>query len=105
MKIGVAGLGLIGGSLAKAFKNLPDTEVLGYDIDSVTLMRAKLVDATHGELTKKNIKECDYVFIALYPKAATAFLAEFSPLFKKDAVIVDCAGTKKTVCEMGFKKA
>ena len=45
MKIAVAGLGLIGGSLAKAFGELPDTQVFGYDIDNTTIMRAKLVDA------------------------------------------------------------
>ncbi|MBR2883478.1 MAG: prephenate dehydrogenase [Clostridia bacterium] len=105
MKIAVAGLGLIGGSLAKAFGELPDIEVLGYDIDNTTIMRAKLVDAIDGVMDEKNIKECDYIFVALYPKATKEFLEKFAPYIRKNTVVVDCAGTKRSVCECGFKIA
>ena len=105
MKIAVAGLGLIGGSLAKAFGELPDIEVLGYDIDNATIMRAKLVDAIDGVMDEKNIKECDYIFVALYPKATKEFLEKFAPYIRKNTVVVDCAGTKRSVCECGFKIA
>lgn len=105
MKIAVAGLGLIGGSLAKAFCSLPDTEVLGYDIDNATIMRAKLVDAIAGVMDEENIKECDYLFIALYPKATKIFLEKFAPYIKKGAIVIDCAGTKGAICEYGFKVA
>lgn len=105
MKIAVAGLGLIGGSLAKAFRALPDTEVLGYDIDNTTIMRAKLVDAMDGVMSDDNIAECDYIFIALYPKAAQDFLQRFAPCIGKNTVVVDCAGTKRAVCRQGFALA
>lgn len=105
MKIAVAGLGLIGGSLAKAFKNLSDTVVFGYDIDEQTLIRAKLVDAVSDVMTDENIGECDYIFIALYPKATEEFLEKFGNKIKKGAVAVDCSGTKRAVCEKGFKTA
>lgn len=105
MKIAVAGLGLIGGSLAKAFCSLPDVCVLGYDIDNTTIMRAKLVEATHGVMTEDNIKECDYIFVALYPEATQDFLQRFAPHIGKNTVVVDCAGTKRAVCEEGFKLA
>ncbi len=105
MKIAVAGLGLIGGSLAKAFGELPDIEVLGYDIDNTTIMRAKLVDAIDGVMDEENIKECDYIFVALYPKATKEFLEKFAPYIRKNTVVVDCAGTKRSVCECGFKIA
>lgn len=105
MKIAVAGLGLIGGSLAKAFGELPDIEVLGYDIDNATIMRAKLVDAIDGVMDEENIKECDYIFVALYPKATKEFLEKFAPYIRKNTVVVDCAGTKRSVCECGFKIA
>ncbi|MBQ2889799.1 MAG: prephenate dehydrogenase [Clostridia bacterium] len=105
MKIAVAGLGLIGGSLAKAFGELPDTQVFGYDIDNTTIMRAKLVDAIDGVMDEKNIKECDYIFVALYPKATKEFLEKFAPYIRKNTVVVDCAGTKRSVCECGFKIA
>ncbi len=105
MKIAVAGLGLIGGSLAKAFRALPDAQVLGYDIDNTTIMRAKLVDAMDGIMNENNITECDYIFIALYPKATQDFLQKFAPHIGKNTVVVDCAGTKRAVCEKGFSLA
>lgn len=105
MKIAVAGLGLIGGSLAKAFRTLPEAEVLGYDIDNTTIMRAKLVDAMDAVMDEENIKECDYIFVALYPKATQDFLEKFAPYIGKNTVVVDCAGTKRGVCEQGFALA
>lgn len=105
MKIAVAGLGLIGGSLAKGFSETGGAEVLGFDIDNVTLARARLVNAMHGELTKENIKECSYIFIALYPKATIDFLNEYAPYISKDAVVIDCGGIKRSICEYGFQIA
>ena len=102
MKIAVAGLGLIGGSLAKGFSSLDDTEVLGYDIDNSTIARSKLVGAIKDELTSENIKECEYVFIALYPSATVEFLEKFAPKISESTVVIDCAGTKREVCEKGF---
>lgn len=105
MKIAVAGLGLIGGSLAKGFSELEGVSVLGLDNDNVTLARARLVNAIGGELNKENIGECDYIFIALYPKATTQFLEEYAPCISKNTVVVDCGGIKRSVCETGFKVA
>lgn len=105
MKIAVTGLGLIGGSLAKGFSSLAETEVVGYDIDNSTIARSKLVGAIKEELTNENIKECEYVFIALYPQATVEFLEKFAPQIEKNTVVVDCAGTKREVCDKCFKIA
>ena len=99
MKIAVVGLGLIGGSLARAFSFLEETEVIALDWDEVTMARARLERAICGELTKENIGECDYVFIALYPKATEDFLEEYAPFISKDAIVIDCGGTKRRICE------
>ena len=76
MKIAVIGLGLIGGSLAKAFKETGNAEVYALDKNEETMARARLEGALDEELTKENISECDFVFVALYPKATEAFLNE-----------------------------
>lgn len=102
MKIAVAGLGLIGGSLAKAFLNIENTTVLGYDIDNTTIMRARLEGAMIEPLTPKNIKQCDYIFIALYPEATVTFLEEFAQYISDKAVVVDCGGIKRSICEKCF---
>ena len=105
MKIAVVGLGLIGGSMAKAFMNIEGAEVLGYDRDDVTMARAKLEGVTHGAMTKDNIGQCDYVFVALYPQATEEFLKEYAPHISKQAIVIDCGGTKRGICETGFKMA
>lgn len=105
MKIAVVGLGLIGGSMARAFMNIEGTTVYGYDRDEVTMARARLEGALHTHMTKENIGECDYVFVALYPRATEVFLKEYAPHISKDATVIDCGGTKKGICDTGFKMA
>jgi len=98
VKIGIAGLGLIGGSFARGFTELAGASVLGLDNDESTFLRAKLVNAVSGRLTKENISECDYVFIALYPQGTIDFLKEYAPFIKKDTVVIDCGGVKRRIC-------
>lgn len=105
MKIAVVGLGLIGGSLARAFLNVENTQVLGYDIDESTIIRAKLEGVHIDPLTKENIKECDYVFIALYPGATVEFLKDFAKHISKKTIVVDCGGIKRAICEECFRIA
>lgn len=105
MKIGVAGLGLIGGSMARAFKFYTDNEVFGFDADSATLKRAQLVCAIDGELTDGNISECDVVIVALYPEAAVSYITKNADKFKKGAKVIDCCGVKQYVCKPCFKAA
>ena len=59
MKTAVIGLGLIGGSMAKAFKDNTDSEVYGLDINASVMLKAKLVGAIDGELTDDILAQCD----------------------------------------------
>ncbi len=102
MKIAVVGLGLIGGSLAKGFSLLDGVSVLGYDKDENTIIRAKLEKAIDASLTEENIGECNYIFIALYPKATEDFLKKHGNKISKSTVVVDCSGTKRSVCKESF---
>lgn len=102
MKIAVAGLGLIGGSLSKGFSTLENVCVLGYDKDNSTVSQSKLVGAIEAELTEENITDCDYIFLALYPRATIDFLEKFCGKISKETVVIDCAGTKRWVCEKCF---
>ncbi|NLA72284.1 MAG: prephenate dehydrogenase [Clostridiales bacterium] len=102
MKIGIAGLGLIGGSLAKAYKRSFGYTVFGYDIDKSITQFAIIDGAIDGELNGKTIGECDCILIALYPKAACEYLDMIAHLIPKNALVMDCCGTKRMVCEKGF---
>ena len=98
MKIGIIGLGLIGGSMAKALKNRTENEVFGQDQAESVRLKARLLDATDGDLTAENIGEMDIVLIALYPKEAIEAVRENAPRFKKGCVVMDLCGVKEAVC-------
>ena len=101
MKIGICGLGLIGGSLAKAYKRA-NVEVLGYDINaSVTdyAVMAKIIDKP---LANETVCECDYIFVALYPQAVVNYIRNIAPFVRKGTVVVDLCGTKMNVCPECF---
>lgn len=105
MTVGIVGLGLIGGSLAKAYKENGGHKVLALDTDEKTLGFAKMAKAVDGELNDENLGECDLVIISVYPEAAIDFLREKADKISKDAFVIDCCGTKRKVCEAGFALA
>lgn len=104
MKIGICGLGLIGGSLAKAYKRAGET-VLGYDINTAVTDYAIIANIIDGALSGETISECDYIFVALYPQAVIDYVREIAPKVKKGATVVDLCGTKATVCPPCYKLA
>ena len=104
MTVGIVGLGLIGGSLAKAYHEAGH-RVLAYDIDSSVTAFAQMANAVDEALSEENIAQCDLLLLAVYPQAAIDYLAQYAALLRKDAVVVDCCGTKRIVCEACFKIA
>ncbi len=102
LTIGVVGLGLIGGSLVKAAKKNTKHRVYGFDVSESTIKAALTEKAIDKELTSENLKECDYVFIPLYPEAVKEYLTKNAKNFKENAVVIDCAGVKRCVCEDCF---
>ena len=104
MIVGISGIGLIGGSMAKAYKKAGHT-VLVYDIDKSMAAYAQLSGVSDGDLTKENLPSCDLVLIALYPTDTIAYMEENAPYFSKNAIVMDLCGTKRLVCERGFELA
>ena len=103
MTVGICGLGLIGGSMAKAYKAAGHT-VLGYDKNEASLGYSALAGITDGVLCNENARECDILFIALYPQAAVRYLSEIAPhLGGAQTVVMDLCGTKKQICDAGFE--
>ena len=104
MILGVVGLGLIGGSFAKAYKEAGHT-VYAYDIDKTILGYARLDGTVSKELDFDNIKDCDLILITTYIKAAAEYLEEAAPHIDRHTTVIDCLGVKKNICELGFKLA
>ena len=101
MTVGIVGLGLIGGSFAKAYHEAGET-VLACNRTEDTLRFAMLSGAVDGELTEENIGSCDLVIIAVFPEAAEAFLRRMAPHIGKKPVFIDAFGTKRTICSLCF---
>ena len=99
MKTAVIGLGLIGGSVAKAIKENTQHSVFGSDIVRSVVLRAKLTEAIDEELTPERLGECEVVILALYPKDAVRWLRDNGARIQKGALVVDCCGVKKYVCD------
>ena len=76
MKIGIIGLGLIGGSIAKALQYNTEHTVLGTDIDRDVLLKAKLLGAVDEELHEQDLEQCDLLIVALYPQDTLDFVRD-----------------------------
>ncbi|MCL2049217.1 MAG: prephenate dehydrogenase/arogenate dehydrogenase family protein [Defluviitaleaceae bacterium] len=104
MVIGVVGLGLIGGSLAKAYKRVPEITVYGADSDRSILEFAKLAEAIDGELTDTLLKDCDCIFLSIFPQGVIDWVSSKAQLLR-GVTVIDCAGTKMRICERLFPLA
>ena len=105
MKVGIIGLGLIGGSLAKAFRRDGSVTVYGWDADKTITEFAQIANAIHGELTDERVKELDLLLLATYPEAVVAHMERLAPILQPHTMVIDCAGTKEKVCHAVFPLA
>ena len=104
MTVGILGLGLIGGSLARAYAKAGH-QVLACELDKNMLEFAMLCGAVTGELCQENIHSCDLILLAIYPAGSAAWLEENGHLVRKEALVMDCCGTKTEVCSRCFPVA
>ncbi len=104
LTVGIAGLGLIGGSFARAYAE-SGARVLGFDADLSVLREAESIGVAAGELTEENIRECGLLLVALYPDAAVNYLNKTAPYLRDCGLVIDCCGVKRAVCEAGFSLA
>ncbi len=97
--IGVVGLGLIGGSLARAIKARGGCRVLGADIQESVRLRAKLVGAVDGVLEDGELDKVDMLILSLYPQGTIQWMKEHVSHLRPGTLVVDCCGVKRVVCE------
>ena len=104
MNVGILGLGLIGGSLARAYA-LEGNTVFAAEKDESMLSFAMLAGAVHGKLDDKTISQCDLILLAIYPGGSASWLEENAPLISKKALVLDCCGIKREICQRCFPLA
>lgn len=104
MTAGIVGLGLIGGSFAKAYRQ-KGHRVLGWNRTGSVTEYAIMSGAIDGELTRDNISSCDIVLVSLYPEATISWLRDMGGYIGSRPIVIDCCGTKRRVCAEAFRIA
>lgn len=104
MTVGILGLGLIGGSLARAY-SLEGHRVLCSVRNESMLSFAMLAGAVEAPLTPENMAECDLILLAIYPDGSASWLEKNAPYIRKDTLVIDCCGVKREICRRCFPVA
>ena len=104
MKVGILGLGLIGGSLARAYA-LEGHTVYAQETDEQILSFAILSGAVHAPLDEERIAQCELILLAIYPDGSASWLENHSPQISPSALVLDCCGIKREVCARCFPLA
>jgi len=104
MKVGILGLGLIGGSLARAYA-LEGHTVYAIQRNEQMLSFAMLAGAVHGRLNEETIPLCDLILLAIYPDGSASWLERNARLVSRDALVIDCCGIKREICRRCFPLA
>lgn len=103
--IGVVGLGLIGGSYAKAYRENTSCRIYGADKDPSAVSAAVEDETLDGELTEERIGECDLLLVALYPEAIIDYVRSVADKIRPGAYVIDTGGLKRNVCHALFPVA
>jgi prephenate dehydrogenase len=105
MNVAIIGLGLIGGSIAKAAKQNTEHRILGMDINESVRLKAKLLEAIDDDCGDEDLPNCEMLILALHPRAAEEWLRQKAQLLKKNSLVIDCCGIKQGICQTGFELA
>ncbi len=104
MIVGIVGLGLISGSMAKAYAAACHT-VLADNRNKTVLDFAILDGAVSAPMDAENIKTCDLILVGLPPEASIRWIQDHAPQIAPHTVVIDLCGTKRVVCNACFPLA
>ncbi|MFA7075400.1 MAG: prephenate dehydrogenase/arogenate dehydrogenase family protein [Candidatus Izemoplasmatales bacterium] len=94
MKIGIIGLGLIGGTIAKSLNN--HHTITAYDIDSQALSYAinnKIIHKSYDNL-ELFLRDNNLIYICLYPELIIDFFKNFHSLINDNTLFIEVSGIK-----------
>ncbi|MBQ7329488.1 MAG: prephenate dehydrogenase [Oscillospiraceae bacterium] len=104
MNVGILGLGLIGGSLARAYSKAGHS-VYACEQDESMLTFTQLTGAVTGVLDHDTIPTCNLILLAIFADGSAQWLKSNAHLIAKEALVIDCCGIKKAICERCFPLA
>lgn len=99
-RVGIYGLGLIGGSLAKALSQYaPDITLLGYDRSKKRIGMALSEGTITGVLDRTRFADVDVLFLAVPVSRSRGIAHRLVSKLHEDAVLTDCGSVKKPICD------
>jgi prephenate dehydrogenase len=100
MKIGVVGLGLIGGSFARDLSQQSDISVAGIDANEAHCDRALELGLVKGIMTLEQAeKNCDVLIVAVPVHSIEKLIPQILDRISSDKVVIDVGSTKSSICE------
>lgn len=97
LKIGIVGLGLIGGSIFKALLALK-CDVSAVSTSSVTILKAKKYCPNVSKALAK-LKHCDVIFVCTPMNKVNYILDKFEKMLPKKTIVADVSSLKSFVCQ------
>ena len=101
-KIGFIGLGLIGGSIAKAIRQYyPDYEIVAFDKSKESLALATQESTIDVAATTidNNFHNCNYIFLCAPVASNTAYLKQITEYLNDDCILTDVGSVKTNIHE------
>ncbi len=102
--VGFIGLGLIGGSLARALKKaVPSVTVMVYERSAESLRRARedgTADIVMDQLDGERFRACDMIFLCTPVEWNEEYLRRIRPFLKPGAIVTDVGSTKTSICRL-----
>ena len=99
MKVGIVGLGLIGGSIGLKLKDLYDNiTIYGYDIDDNSVsycLKNKIIDVKFDE---EFLSEFNFIFLAIPVESIKNQLTDYLNKASDKTLIIDLGSTKFQIC-------
>ena len=104
MTVGILGLGLIGGSLARAYAKA-GYRVLACEQDESILAFSQLAEVVSGRMDAESLAECELILLAINTGGSIAWLNENADRIPASSLVIDCCGIKAEICKAGFSLA
>lgn len=104
MNVGILGLGLIGGSMARAYAKAGHC-VFAAEKDASVFDFAQLSGAVYGQLDEVAIGNCELLILSVYSDASARWLEENAKFLSSKALVIDCCGIKVDICKRCFPLA
>lgn len=98
MKIVISGLGIIGGSFAKAIKKYTDHYIIGINRSPQPLREALECGAIDEIGSPDSLRDADMLILGTFPAAAVSFVKKYAGLIPEKCIVIDSCGIKSEIC-------